>query len=348
MAKKSNKVASGCIWLILVVLITIVIYGCLFAFGVSSGVIYFVVVILTSTLVRKLVNGPKSGEKDKRLPYGALFIVLVVGGMFAFVYQLNEFTGQQDYPNFTDEEIVVTDTLTQGEQKIPLLSSVRNWRDNTGNLYNATLRVRQADRERLKDLAAKYTNYSSGSAFWGDLYDYLDTKSVSSLDLLFETFSIIQQEKGLNSMEFAQMVTSCIQDIPYALVFSSACLDVDSYTDEGIKQVLRDCPECCVGNKTYGIQAPVEFMATLKGDCDTRTVLLYSILKHFNYDVAILNSTEYRHSILGLNIPASGLYKTHRGKRYYVWETTAKYFKIGQLSATMEDLSYWDIVLLSK
>lgn len=348
MAKKSSNLAGGCLWLTLVVLITVIVFACLFAFGIYNGVLYFIVVLLCSALVKRMLNKPRDGKPDKRINYRLLFIVLVFGLGFAFVYQISEYTESITYPEFTSEDVIVTDTLVEGDQLTPLYSSTRNWRDNLGNDYRAKLRVREADHERLKDLAAQYNSYSSDSSFWGDLYDFLETRSASSLDLLFETFKIIQEEKQLNSLEFAQMVTSCIQDIPYALVFSSACLDVNSYTDESIKEVLLDCPDCCIGHKAFGIQAPVEFLATLKGDCDTRTVLLYAVLKHFNYDVAILNSSKYRHSVLGLNIPASGLYKAHRGKRYYLWETTAKYFNIGELAPSMNDVAFWDIVLISK
>ena len=43
-------------------------------------------------------------------------------------------------------------------------------------------------------------------------------------------------------------------------------------------------------------------MTNLKGDCDTRTLLLYTILSHYNYDVAV-SSEFYGHSILGINLP---------------------------------------------
>ena len=348
MAKKTNKVAKGCLWLILVLIITAITYGCLFAFGITSGIVYFIVIVLISAIVKKMINKPPEGQPDKRNSYRIIFAALFIGGCFAFVYQASKYAQEGSYPDFTQEDIVVTDTVTENNRQVALLSANRIWKDNLGNQYSGTLSVRKEDHERLKDLSAQYTSYSSGDAFWGDLYDFLDTRSSSSLDLLFETFRLIQEQNQLNSMEFAQMVTSCIQDIPYALVFDSACLDASSYDDDSITEVLKSCPDCCIGYKTYGIQAPVEFIATLKGDCDSRTVLLYSILKHFNYDVAILNSDEYRHSILGLNIPASGLYKAHRGKRYYLWETTAKYFRIGELAPSMDNVNYWNIVLLSK
>jgi hypothetical protein len=148
-------------------------------------------------------------------------------------------------------------------------------------------------------------------------------------------------------MEFAEMVVTCIQDIPYSFVFQSDCLPAENY-EKSIKNILNNCPDCCIGNVLYGIQNPVSFIQNLKGDCDTRTVLIYSILKHFNYDVAILNSEFYRHSILGLNLPKSGLSKIYKGKKYVLWETTAKYYSAGDLPSGFNDLQHWNVVLTSK
>ena len=148
-------------------------------------------------------------------------------------------------------------------------------------------------------------------------------------------------------MEFAEMLISCIQDIPYSFVFQDECRPPEQY-EESIRELLEECPECCIGNKAFGLQTPVGFIQNLKGDCDTRTVLIYSLLKYFGYDVAILNSDFYRHSIIGLNIPAKGTYKTFGGKKYMVWETTAKYFTIGQLPTNFSDITHWNVVLTSK
>ena len=347
MSDNSNRLARGCLWLVLLLILTISVYGCLLAFGVKSGAVYFIALLICSWFVKRILKPKEEIGIKARNRSRALFALIVIVCFGIFLFQLGNYT-EHIQPDFTEEDIVTTEQVPEGDTLIDVLSSARVWQDNDGRSYSGSLRVKKSDYERLKELSSQYSPSSYGNAFWGDLYDFLDRRSESSLELLFETFALIQQEKQLNQMEFAQMVTSCIQDIPYSLVFESACLSADEYDDPTISDVLRSCPECCVGNKSFGIQGPVEFIATLKGDCDTRTVLLYSVLKHFNYDVAILNSDFYRHSILGVNIPASGAYKLHRGKRYYLWETTAKYFKLGEMAPTMEDLSYWDIVLLSK
>lgn len=328
-------------------LIALVVSGCLLAFGVESGIIYFAAVVFCSWLVRNMLRPKEEAKIISRNKSRLLFVLILIGGAFLFVNQAGRYTTQY-HPEFTDEDIVTTERVEENDTLVEVLSSARSWSDNNGLSYTGSLRVKKSDFERLSELSSQFRSSTYGSAFWGELYEFLADRSDSSLELLYETFALIQRDHGLNQMEFAQMVTSCIQDIPYSLVFEQACLTADEYDDPTISDVLRSCPDCCIGHKTYGIQGPTEFIATLKGDCDTRTVLLYSVLKHFDYDVAILNSDFYRHSILGLNIPASGSYKVHRGKRYYVWETTSKYFRIGQIASTMDDLSHWEIVLKSK
>ena len=229
---------------------------------------------------------------------------------------------------------------------IPVYTSRRSWRDNLGNRFQGSLTVRQSDFSKLQHSIKAYKP-SSNRNFWGNLYYYIEKNDAPSLDLVMATFSRINTEKKLSQMEFAEMVVTCIQDIPYSFVFQDACLPANNYEDT-IKNILDDCPECCIGNVLYGIQNPVSFISNLKGDCDTRTVLIYSILKHFGYDVAILNSEFYKHSILGLNIPSSGKTKLYRGKKYVLWETTAKHYSAGVLPSNFDDIRHWNIVLTSK
>ncbi|WP_232729108.1 hypothetical protein [Ulvibacter sp. MAR_2010_11] len=247
---------------------------------------------------------------------------------------------------FTTEDVVEETIYVEGLDTIPVFSSQRNWKDNYGNDYSGSLTIRERDFFNLKDHIKRYAPPKGGN-FWGSLYDYIDRTDTPSLDLVLSTFAAINAEKQLNQMEFAEMVVSCIQDIPYSFVFENQCYPA-SYYEDSIKKILQKCPECCIGNVLYGIQNPVSFLHNLKGDCDTRTVLIYSILKHFNYDVAIVNSDFYRHSVIGINLPASGLTKIHNGKKYILWETTAKFFEVGYLSPGWDDVNYWDVVLTSK
>lgn len=135
-----------------------------------------------------------------------------------------------------------------------------------------------------------------------------------------------------------------VQDIPYILILEGSC-DKDDYNHNFIEEFLNSCNACCKGNVYAGVQTPAQLMYDLKADCDSRTLLLYCIFDYFNYNVCILNSDLYSHSILGLAIPGTGLYKEFNGYKYYTWETTSPGFKLGQLDNNMQIMYYWKVAL---
>jgi hypothetical protein len=104
----------------------------------------------------------------------------------------------------------------------------------------------------------------------------------------------------------------------------------------------------CDGNQRFGINAPAEFMTNLKGDCDSRSLLLYTIFSHYNYDVALMSSEFYGHSILGINLPINGLSYPYKNQNYVLWETTASGLRPGQISNEMSNINNWRISLKSK
>jgi hypothetical protein len=291
----------------------------------------------------KLVGKPKLSSVIGSVVV-ALFVIGIFSALINFLFDTIEYDPTSS--TFKEEEAVYKTYRQEEGDSIEVFAANRVWRDNFGNDFRATLAVRVDDYRRLRDHIDRYSPASSRN-FWGDLYDYIERTDRPALDIIIENFKTIQKEERLNKMEFAEMVVTCIQDIPYSFVFQNECEDPDYY-EYDIKSLLEDCPECCIGNVSYGIQNPVSFMRNLKGDCDTRTVMIYSVLKAFNYDVAILNSEFYRHSILGINLPGSGYSKIYNGKEYILWETTAKYYSAGNLPATYNDVSYWDVVLTSK
>ena len=100
-----------------------------------------------------------------------------------------------------------------------------------------------------------------------------------------------------------------------------------------------------MGNIKNGVATPLEFFYNKKGDCDTRTVLIYTILKRFGYDVVILNSNLYQHSVIAVNLPSYGDYKSINGKKYYFWETTSQGWELGVLPPDNWDISKWYLAL---
>ncbi len=339
-----KKHANGCLWLVVMAIVLTVSFG-IITVSLDLPVLFslFLSVAGSIFIAMKLVGKPKM----KGIISGAVIGVILIGIFVAalnFLFSLLE--PEVNSTVLKPEESVYRSVRFENNDSVEVYTANRVWRDNYGNDFSAPLVIRVRDYEKLRNHINSYRPASSVN-FWGDLYDYIERTDRPALDIIIDSFRSIQNEKKMNRMEFAEMVVTCVQDIPYSLVFQEECLDAANY-EQDIRKLLEECPECCIGNIMYGIQNPVSFIQNLKGDCDTRTVLIYSLLKNFGYDVAILNSDYYRHSIIGINVPASGKAKLYNGKKYMLWETTAKYYAAGTLPATYSDVSYWDIVLTSK
>ena len=313
----STKGNKGCLWFFVLVLLSVFSFLIIKLIFNFSSILSGIIAVGGSLLFLKLVLGNQSFKSLIRSGIVVSIILFVL--QFGARFLMNILIGERDEVLFSKEEKINKTTKIEDKDTIILFTSTRIWKDNYGNNFKGDLSVRESDYLRLKNHINNFKSPANGY-FWGNLYDYIDRTNTPSLDLVLEAFKEINQENKLNQMEFAEMVVSCIQDIPYSFVFQNEC-PTENF-DETTRTILENCSECCIGNIKYGIQNPVSFLKNLKGDCDTRTVLIYSILKHFNYDVAIANSEFYRHSIIGINLPASGSFKNHNGKKYFLWETT--------------------------
>lgn len=143
------------------------------------------------------------------------------------------------------------------------------------------------------------------------------------------------------------MIVSFVQDIPYVLILENNC-DPSLYSDNFTRKYLLSPNAKCSGFQRFGINTPVEFLYNLNGDCDTRTLLLYTIMSHYDYDVALMSSEFYSHSILGVNLPLDGLTYSYNNQNYILWETTMPNIKPGQIPNEISNLNNWRISLKSK
>ncbi len=132
-------------------------------------------------------------------------------------------------------------------------------------------------------------------------------------------------------MDFATMVVAFVQDIPYEYVIQEECTGSETAP--------------CNGNVMLGLYSPVEFLGKMHGDCDTRTVVLYTLLRNFGYEPLIINSNEYLHSMLALDVASSGDDFEYKGKKYAYWETTNVGWLAGMLPPDMNNKDYWSVAL---
>lgn len=206
-----------------------------------------------------------------------------------------------------------------------------NYRTYCGNYTSSEIQYAEA-----KDFRDNYFNiwYTSNGERWGMLYESMFEREKDLLLPLIDTLLTIKQANRLNRTDFANVVVAFVQDIPYCYIKSENDCDVREYKEF----------DCLAGQK-WGLLSPIEFLHTLKGDCDTRTLLLYSLFKQLGYSPKIVNSDVYLHSMLLLDIPSGGKYLTYNNERFYFWETTAKGWQAGDLPPEYGNTKYWEIVL---
>jgi hypothetical protein len=260
------------------------------------------------------------------------------GGQSVKPLEDTSWTDQQveDVDPYDQNETTVLDSLQQQRKRIHL-----RWSDFSNVKYKGAfdLSINDIRRSsyRLKELEAQHLNR------YYDVYSSVYDNDKNALGDLYIMLDSIRDRRGQDRITFANTIVTMIQSIEYVLILDKGCNDPYVLRNQQIRELLRS-GVACSGYAPYGIRTPLEFFTTMEGDCDTRTLLLYTILKHYNYDVAILNSDVYGHSILGLSIPgARGAYKYHQGKKYYFWETTSFGNRLGELDRSIGNINYWKI-----
>lgn len=325
------------------------ILGLLFLITILPGILYFIGFIIIMFLISILAPYLKWILR-------VIGVLLLIGFISSLINTFNQ--GSQRYiptpvvvdkPREVVEErsTIIDTTSNQLNKNDTLITRYRIWQDYEGKKYEGKYQLRLSD---LKN-ATYHKNNLPLSQNNIDSYDKiiysLKENDKNKLNSVYKLFDSINKSNKLSKVKFAEMIVSFIQDIPYALILDKGC-DASLYNDTFTRQYLLDLNASCDGNQRFGINTPVEFLASLKGDCDSRTVLLYTIFAHYNYDVAVLSSEFYGHSILGINLPINGTAYNYNENRYVMWETTTPNCKPGIISNKISNLNNWRISLKSK
>lgn len=228
-----------------------------------------------------------------------------------------------------------------------LIKKFRVWKDYDGNVYEGYSILKKSDIVNSKNFKNNLQISMNNEKQYDRILFDLKENDKEKLNALYKLFDSIGKSNKLNNLKFAEMIVSFVQDIPYVLILEKDC-DPNLYADNFTRSYLRANKGKCSGYQKFGINTPIEFLYNLNGDCDTRTLLLYTILSHYNYDVAILSSEFYGHSILGINLPMNGLTFKYQNQNYVLWETTQRNIKPGKISIEISNLNYWRISLKSK
>lgn len=270
--------------------------------------------------------------------------VLAIAALFFFlVFAVLFLDSNEEDTTIEETSLVKAAVLDIIEGRLPLDSMItqsRSWQGlNDFSFYYMEYKTEMAEVQkqtlnRSIDIRPNYSNKSSSEDYWSQVYGGIYKSNNAELVNLKDSLTALKEGSQFTRSEFANLIVSLVQDMPYWYVFDG------DYCD---KRPNKKLP--CIDHVKFGLLSPSEMAATAIGDCDTRTLLLYVLLRHFSYEPIILVSDEYGHAMLGVDLPSVGKYKRHRGRKFYFWETTAKGWKLGEIAPDNSVIRYWKVAL---
>ncbi|MFM7681378.1 MAG: hypothetical protein ACKO7P_01345 [Bacteroidota bacterium] len=172
---------------------------------------------------------------------------------------------------------------------------------------------------------------------------------------------IIRIKKATNIRFILDLVVSHIQSLPYFFVHDYDC-GLINVTDPVAKKWHNNHGhnKSCIAKITYGVLSPEQFTHFQKGDCDSKTIFGYFVLKYLKsilkidetqLDIKVLYSKLYRHTVLGIYIlntnNVGNDFIKFKGKKYYAWEVTGRY-PLGFLPSSINNMSHWEILNINE
>lgn len=211
----------------------------------------------------------------------------------------------------------------------------RSWKGLQGNnyclSYEAELDLSETYWGLREEIQIPRAYWSSDHQYWGYIYQELARQNSEVVSYLADSLIQLADDRSLSRSAKAELIVTFVQDIPYVLITNKDC--------------AADYEGPCRANERHGILSPYEFLYSLEGDCDTRSVLLYALLKHAGFRPIIVVSEEYAHAMIALDVAATGDHITYDRQKFYFWETTSHGWKPGMLPPSTNNVQYWKIAL---
>ena len=166
--------------------------------------------------------------------------------------------------------------------------------------------------------------------YWHRIYHDMYALSRPLMQRLAALFRQIKEQQGLTDMQFLYVLVRFVQHMQYEIppgigIYSPARVlyepgkgaDVDAATQQNL-----------------GWNG--------SGDCDTKSLFLVLLLRECGFSAVVLDSYRYHHAMAAVSMPGiDGSAVEHRGRSYYVIETTYPPWNVGQLPQQYSDLQYF-------
>ena len=286
---------------------------------------------------------------------GGIFTFILLFIVFAVVLNLFSRGGSNLAPIKTRQGSVktsnpfVTEDKDGGNRSQIMTQKSIEWFDFKERNYNATYNTSAQDFEqelRAHQQIADEAQEQPSEEMYSFLYAIMVNLDQTKIDSVVAIFKDSVQTKKLSPIATAEMVVTFIQEIPYYLVHDRSCKEVLQNSGSAFFKEYHRQKKPCLSEVPFGVQSPFEFLHNLKGDCDTRSLLAFAILKKLNIPCSVWISQTYGHSILGVGLPVGvGMYKNVAGVKHYGVELTAKGYKLGAVSPSQNVTSNWDVAL---
>ena len=268
-------------------------------------------------------------------------IFWIIAGVIAFMF-LPYFKNGFYFEQNIDEWLVRFDTIQPAPQPVPEFDTTRKqdsqfeykewkWRDFNDQTHYIKFKFPK------ESLTSAIKNRLLGDADY-QIYKRLYNHDKHKLKDLINQMKHYIKKENYNYMDALNYVCSSIQYIPYTLILTSdgdCPCEQDFGSFSGNCKVQKDGRGCCSNVDPFGIYSPFEFAYFKTGDCDTRALLAYTILKEMGFDVAVMVSESQSHSVLGVaatgnqRITSNNFGTNYLGKRFYLWELTSFDWRFG-------------------
>jgi hypothetical protein len=230
------------------------------------------------------------------------------------------------------EELIYQDTtqipVDTTRQPIDKIFITWAWDDYHGTHHEIGFNINSMDTIKAVDFRKSYSQSAEISQLY---YDFIRVSS-APLDSMCSSLISDIRKKGLLGQDVLDYVVSAIQYPTYTKITPNAecpCFDMGrNWSKDCLPK--KDGTGCCNLVYPMGVYTPTEFIYKKTGDCDTKALIAYALLKKMGYKSALLlgQVSGGYHAMLGLaevNPVIPSRYVRHNNRVYYPWEVTGDY-----------------------
>jgi hypothetical protein len=284
----------------------------------------------------------------------AFWVILVIIALNLFPF-LNDKLYRQEhlsewYNNFDTTQINIEEEdelkkdekdTTEGKQdekdNKQMTTFKWNWNDYDGRNCSVSFKLENEEFETSK----RYRESYPALFFEGNLYSDFVKQCDKPISIISKALKLEMDKRSLSGIDRLNFVVSAIQTPPYTYIEMRNCKQGGDCKPNG----------CCPYVTPFAVYTPTEYVFQETGDCDTKSLIAYAILKKLNYNVAVMVGDTHAgpHAMLGVagfpaEIPSSSV--RHNGTIFQPWETTnfANEFQLGNMRM-WRSWRNWKVVL---